>query len=409
MQNSTNPRAVYRAPESGSRLWNRYFCLIILMSCAVNFGNFFMGSAYSLWIVDMGGSNATYGTIHSIYSLLVLIARPITGWVIDHGNRKRAFLLSSLVFASAMVLMLYSPVFGVFVAMRFIQGVGNGCAITICNTSAYDFMPPDKMDKGIGYVTLFSSLISALTATASVATYNRSGPGALVAFSAAALIAGMVLSYFIVFRQPVEQKKFRLKEVFNLSGLFEKRSLKPALLAAFSVNMAFGLRSYIILYGRSLGFSNPGWFTTISALGLLAVRFILDRLPTTEKSPSRRIYFAYGVLILYLVLLSSCRNLIMYFGAALMWSVIYGVLTPQLQSMAIRSAPAERRGAASSTFFCSTDIGIIIGSYMGGIIADHFSYRAMFASALIPVALCVLFYTFFMGGLKKKEKETKNA
>ena len=69
-------RALYQAPETGSRLWNKYFCLIILMSCAVNFGNYFLGSAFSLWILDLRGSNSIYGTIHSVYSLLVLVARP---------------------------------------------------------------------------------------------------------------------------------------------------------------------------------------------------------------------------------------------------------------------------------------------------------------------------------------------
>ena len=389
-------RALYQAPETGSRLWNKYFCLIILMSCAVNFGNYFLGSAFSLWILDLRGSNSIYGTIHSVYSLLVLVARPLTGWIIDHGSRKHAFILSTAVFASAMVLMLISPFFGLFVAMRLIQGVGNGCAITICNISAYDYMPPDKMDKGIGYVTLFSSLISALTATASIGTYNKGGPVPLIVWSVISLGVGILLSLFVVFRTPNEKKPFHWREVFNPSQLFEKRSLKPALLSALSVNLAFGLRSYIALYGRSLGFTNPGWFTTVSALGLIAVRFVLDRIPITESSPRRRIYFAYGVFVVYLIILALCRNLVMYFGAALMWSVVYGVLTPQLQSLVIQAAPMERRGAASSTFFCSSDIGVIVGSYIGGVLSDWFGYSAMFAFALIPVAFCISYFVFFM-------------
>lgn len=386
----------YQQPAVGSRLWNRCFVLIILIGCCVNFGNYFLGSSFSLWIVDMGGSNAAYGAIHGVYSILTLLARPITGWIVDHGDRKRAFLLSTAVFASAMILMLKSPVFGIFVGMRLIQGVGNGCALTICNNTAYDFMPPDKMDKGIGYVTLFTSLISATTATASVATYNSCGPGALVFWSVAALIAGAVLSFFVVFRTPAEVRKFSFKEVFRISELLDRRSLKPALLAAFSVHLAFGLRSFIILYGRTLGIANPGWFNTISACGLIVVRMVLDHMPSTQKTSVRRIYFAFGVFIVYLLLLAFCANRYMFFGAALLWSVIYGILTPQLQSFAIKAAPVERRGAASSTFFCASDVGIIIGSFFGGLAADLTGYGTMFLLAIVPAVCCILYFTFGM-------------
>ena len=389
--------ASYEAPPADSQLWNRGFCLIILMACCVNFGNYIVGSSFSLWVIDMGGTNTIYGTIHSLFSIVILLARPITGWIIDHGNRKVAFVASSLLFAATMVAMLYSKIFALFVAMRLIQGIGNGCALTICNTSAYDFMPASKMDKGIGYMTLSSSLISAFTATLSVGQYNKNGPSGIVLWSVIAMCIGIVLSLPLVFRKPKEEKKFSLKEIFNPSALFEKQALQPALLIALSVNLAFGLRSYIMLYGRSLGFANPGWFTTISAIGLLLVRFALDLIPRREGSSKRRIYIAYAVFCAYLIVLSQCKNFTMFCIAAVMWSIVYGVLSPELQSIAIKKIPQERRGAAASTFFCATDIGVILGSYFGGVIADNFGgYRTMFAVALIPVILCIIYFTIFM-------------
>ncbi|HHU05558.1 MAG TPA: MFS transporter [Clostridiales bacterium] len=394
--NGFQSRPEVRLPEAGTPLWNRYFCLIAAVACSVNFGNFFLGSSMSLWVVDMGGSNTSYGTIHSLYSLVVLLARLLTGWIIDHGNRKKAFVLSSIVFASAMGLMLVSPVFGIFIVMRLIQGAGNGCAITICNTSAYDYMPPDKMDKGIGYITLFSSLVSALTATISVSVYNRKGPSAIVLWSVVSIAIGIILSTLVSFRVPIDRRPCRLKEVINLSQLFEKRSVKPAILAAFSVNFGFGLRSYVILYGRSIGIANPGWFTSVSAIGLIVVRLILNA-ATVDKIPRKKlIYLGYGVFIVYFILLAFCKNIYMYLGAALLWSVVYGILTPQLQSMAVQAAPEARRGAAASTFFCASDIGIILGSLCGGMVADVVGYGNMFLFALVPLVICILFYTFFM-------------
>ena len=399
---STDPKKEYIAPAEGSNLFNKYFCIILLMGAAVNFANYIVGSAFSLWVIDAGGSNTTYGTIHSLYSLVILLARPIAGWIIDHGNRRQAFIVASIIFVATMFLMLYSPIFGIFVGARLAMGAGNGVAVQMTNTLGFDYMPRDKMDRGIGYVTLCSSLMSAFTATISVSTYKNHGPSALVYMSAAAMVFAVALSFLLVYRIPEGRgEKFNLKDVFDLNKLFEIRSVKPALISAFSTYFGFGLRSYVILYGRSLGFANPGWFTTASALGLLAVRFILDRIPVTEKSKDRRVYFAFAVFVLYLVTISLCNNFVVYIIAALLWSVLFGILTPTLQSIAIKAAPAERRGAASSTFHCASDIGIIVGSYLGGKLSDAFGYSKMFLFGLIPVVLSMIYYTIAL-----KDKKT---
>ena len=105
--------------------------------------------------------------------------------------------------------------------------------------------------------------------------------------------------------------------------------------------------------------------------------------------------------VLYLVTISLCNNFVVYIIAALLWSVLFGILTPTLQSIAIKAAPAERRGAASSTFHCASDIGIIVGSYLGGKLSDAFGYSKMFLFGLIPVVLSMIYYTIAL-----KDKKT---
>ena len=254
------------------------------------------------------------------------------------------------------------------------------------------WIPPDKMEKGVGYLALSSSVISALTASISVRTYNNHGPSAVVACCVAAFIVGIILSFFVVFRSPGDKQPFRIKEVFNVNTLFEKSALAPSLLATFSVNFAFGLRSYIILYGRSIGIKNPGLFTTISAVGLIIVRLVLDALPVKEGTRSKRVCFAFIIFCVYLVVLGFCSNIYMFLGAGVLWSIIYGIIFPQLQSLSVKYSPADRRGAAGSTFLCATDIGIIMGSLVGGILADLVGYQYMFLFALLPVIICFIVF-----------------
>ncbi|NLT39684.1 MAG: MFS transporter [Clostridiales bacterium] len=395
----------------GSALWNRYFCLVILISSAVSFGNFFVGVAFSYWVVDMGGSNGTFGLIHGLYSFLIMLARPVTGWLADNGDRRKTFVFSCVVYVSSMILMLISPYFGLFVALRLIQGAGTGGASTIITTSSYDYIPPSKMDKGIGYISLFGSIIHAVTPALSVGTYNTGGPAALVIWSAAATALGVALSWLVVFRTPKEPKKFSIKEVFNLGVLFEKRSIKPALVMAFSLNLGLGANTFIVLYGRSLGIGNPGWYSTISAAGLLIVRLILDKVRTNEVFPRKRIYLAFATFVANLVCLALCKNIYMFFAAAVLWSVTFGILMPSFTSMVIKAAPADRRGAATSTAGVSSDVGMILGSTLGGFIVDGLGYPALFAVVIAPVILCCIAYRLFIDGKFKswEEQEVSNA
>ncbi len=395
--------------DQGSVLWNRYFCLIILISSAISFGNFFVGVAFSYWVVDKGGSTGTFGLIHGLYSMLIMLARPITGWLADHGDRRKTFIFSCVVYVSSMILMLISPFFGLFVALRLIQGAGTGGALTIITASSYDYIPPSKMDKGIGYIALTGSIIHAVTPALSIGAYNSGGPVPLVVWSAAATALGVGLSWLVAFRTPKEPKKFRIREVFNFSVLFEKRSLLPALVMAFSLNLGLGANTFIVLYGRSLGIGNPGWYSTISAVGLVLVRLILDRIKTNEAFPRRRIYLAFSTFIANLVALALCRNIYMYFAAAVLWSVAFGILMPSFTSMVIKAAPADRRGAATSTAGVSSDVGMIIGSTLGGFIVDALGYPALYLMVIVPVILCCVAYRLFIDGKFKAWEDPEAA
>lgn len=381
-----------------SALWHKGFVVIVLVSCLVNFGNHFVGSGFSYWIVDKGGTSATFGLIHGLYSALCMFARPVTGWLADHGNRRTTFLCSCFVYASTLILMLVSPLFGVFVAMRLIQGVGVGSATTIVNACAYDEVPADKMDKGVGYISLFSSIVTAITPALSIKTYNQSGPETLVIWSVISVVVGAGLSFLVVFRRNENSQKLMIKDVFDPKQLFDARCLKPSILLACSVYLGLGVRTFVNLYGRSLGFANPGWFSTISAFGLIFVRLILDRIKAKEEFPRKRVYFAYGVFVLYLLCLAFCRNLAMFYTAAILWSVAFGILMPSFTSMVIRSVPTERRGVAASMTGVTSDVGMILGSTVGGYIADSLGYPALYLLVLIPVVACVVYYRVALDG-----------
>ena len=68
-----------------------------------------------------------------------------------------------------------------------------------------------------------------------------------------------------------------------------------------------------------------------------------------------------------------------------------GTAMGTFQAMAVANVEPWRRGVATSTYMTAFDLGIAIGSLVGGIIADLAGYTAMyFAVALFPIAASVL-------------------
>ena len=94
------------------------------------------------------------------------------------------------------------------------------------------------------------------------------------------------------------------------------------------------------------------------------------------------------------------RN-IMFYAAALIWSVAYGILMPSFTGMIVRAVPESRRGVAASMTGICGDVGMVVGSTVGGYIADAWGYPVMYLSVLVPVVLCCIYYRVNLDGKYK--------
>ena len=78
----------------------------------------------------------------------------------------------------------------------------------------------------------------------------------------------------------------------------------------------------------------------------------------------------------------------------------FGAVQPSLQTMAMRTVPPQRRGAASSTFFVAFDLGIALGGLLSGILVKYFGYDVMFIAIAI-CGICSSGYFYFFASRQK--------
>ena len=74
------------------------------------------------------------------------------------------------------------------------------------------------------------------------------------------------------------------------------------------------------------------------------------------------------------------------------------------QSMAVSSVEPQRRGVATSTYMTAFDLGIALGSLVGGVLADMFGYTIMyFTVAIFPIVASVISAVVIKGETKERE------
>jgi MFS family permease len=70
-------------------------------------------------------------------------------------------------------------------------------------------------------------------------------------------------------------------------------------------------------------------------------------------------------------------------------SVGYSATVSLLQALVMRVTPASRRGAASSSTYIGSDVGLVLGNLINGTIAAKYGYQTLFTVFSLPIFLAI--------------------
>ena len=151
------------------------------------------------------------------------------------------------------------------------------------------------------------------------------------------------------------------------------------------------ISTFIALYAVKINIANGGIFFTLMAITTVLMRVMAGR--TVDRVGEKPIVIISTVVqLVSLALLALWPGLVSFIISALFFGVGFGMMSPTMQAMAVRTAPPHRRGAASSTYLCAFDCGIGLGGVIAGYLLRFLGYPQMFAIMLLFTLAAVIVY-----------------
>ena len=375
------------------KLWNGNYFRIWMGTFLLNFSFTLIVPLLPLYLSEtFGASNDTIGMALAGYTLMALVIRPFSGYVVDNYPRKIVLMLCNFFFFLLFFGYIIAGSLTLFTIFRTLHGAPFGATTVAASTVAIDVLPSSRRTEGIGYYGLSNNLATALGPVLAIYMLQvfRGDFHALFWLSTAFSLAGLLLDATIKlpareFRP--EKKVISLDRFFLLKGWREAVSI---LCYAFSYGV---VSTYVAIYGKEeLGITGgTGIFFTLFAVGL-----IVSRLTGARALRQNRVAYnaAVGSVVSMCgyLLFAAVHNPAGYFASAFIIGLGNGHMYPAFQNMFINLAENSQRGTANSSILTSWDAGLGLGVLFGGVLSEHYGYHSAFWAAVAVNAAGALWF-----------------
>lgn len=396
---------MFRKTSSAERevLWNSNYLRVWSANFMIFFSFMLLTPLLPLYLSEsFGADKHTIGVVLSGYTIAVMLVRPFSGYLVDSFSRRKVLLVTYFLFFLCFIGYPLAGTLWLFALVRTLHGLPFG-ATTVANTTvAIDVLHPARRAEGIGYYGLSNNVATALSPMLALALYEWTGSFELL-FVLAIAVAG---SGYVINRG----LKLKPRELVPTT---KKLSLDRFILVkALGMGVSFAclsfsygvISTYIALYAKEeLGLlSGSGVFFLLIALGLIVSRLYGGR----SLRQGRVLHNATLGLLVSLVgylLFAGVHNYWGFFGAALIIGLGNGHMFPAFQTMFINLGGSQKRGTANSTMLVSWDVGMGLGVFLGGVVAEYTTFYHAFWMAWAVNALGVLLYFVYVRGFYRRE------
>lgn len=379
------------------KLWNGNYWKVMIANFTLFFAFYLLTPLLPLYLSEhFHATKDVIGVVLSGYTVMALLSRPFSGYLVDSFNRKKVLLVCFFLFFIFFAGYLAASTLLLFTIVRTLHGAPFGSVTVANSTMAIDVLPASRRNEGIGYYGLSNNLAMAIAPTAGLLLYHETRNFQLL-FWLALVIAGIGLCVDATIKKKEERaerkEKREKKTVISLDRFFLINGWMLAVNMVF-FGFCFGvLSNYLAIYckevmGRTGG---TGVYFALLSVGLIASRLQGSK-GLREGKLSRNA--AEGVVLSALgyTLFVACPNDFGYYTSSLLIGLGNGHMWPAFQNMIINVANHNQRGTANSTILVSWDVGMGLGVLIGGVASEYLGYvEAFWIAASVQIMGTLLF------------------
>lgn len=365
------------------KLWNSNYIKVWCANFMIFFSFMLLTPLLPLYLSETFQTDKhVIGIVLSGYTIMALITRAFSGFIVDSFPRKIVLLVSYFLFFLFFSGYIIAGSLLFFAIVRTFHGAPFGATTVANSTVAIDVLPPSRRAEGIGYYGLSNNLATAISPTVALWIFNATHNYDIL-FATAFIVGAIGFTINATIKLP-KKEIIRNKQPISLDRFFLLKGWSEALCMvcyAFSYGV---ISTYVAIYGKEeLGItSGTGFFFMLLAIGLILSRLVggrtLKKGRILENASIGCVISLFGYL-----LFAALHNPFGYYGAALIIGLGNGHMWPAFQNMFINLATNNQRGTANSSLLVSWDVGIGIGIMVGGFLAEYFGYHSAFWCAWI--------------------------
>jgi predicted MFS family arabinose efflux permease len=330
------------------------------------------------------------GTLLAWYALVAAVTTiPLVRWT-AHWPRRRALLMSLACLTASQVISAVAPNFVVLAGGRVLSAITHGLMLSVIAPIATRLVPASHSGRAttVIYVGISLAVVVGSPATAAMSLLW----GWRIAVAAVAVVAAVVTVAAWAVLPALSFTDEQLARVGRGAGHHRNRRLViVSLLTMVAVTGHYISYTFIAVIIRDVvGVRGPdlAWLlATYGVAGLLAMPLVArpsDHRPRAAVISCMAALWLTFLVLIALVFHGSCTpaSILIGIAAIAFWGATANAVSPMLQAAAMR-AGADDPDGASGLYMAAFQIGIMAGSFAGGLLYERSVLSMLAASAVL--------------------------
>jgi MFS family permease len=370
-----------------------YIALINFFVLMAYYMLFVISTPYAIGVFDVSASLG--GFVAGLILIGCLCGRFCAGKMVLSLGFKKLLFAGVGIYISSLALYLVIDNLYLFMAVRFISGIGIGCVGTVTSILIVHIIPKEAQGQGINYFSLSAVMAMAIGPFLGIYMMLHVSFHTIFAFCLAVGIISFVFALFVSY--PATEKHHKTSGGFHLSE-YISYAIIPIAIVTLLVTAGYGcLQAFLPVYAKEIDMTQAASVFFL----VYAVAAFVSR-PFTGKSFDKRganiiIYPALVSTIIGFAILALAQSPSTMLLSAVFLGLGIANFQTTIQAICVKLSHGKSVPQAISTYFIFMELGIGMGPYLYGFLVPHIGFEGLFGSTAVITLCCILLYYLVYG------------